>query len=131
MSKTTPPRRVLLIDDSLTVRIFVDAVLSNAGYQVETAADGIAGLEALARMKPDLILLDMRLPGADTVALADAIHERDVGNDTIVLLYTGQPAPNPNALLTRYGAHGYLRKTHDPEHLLQAVADAWHHYRRK
>lgn len=138
MSETTkaaagscrPLESVLLIDDSLTVRVFVDAVLSQAGYRVTTVSDTAAGLSALADAVPDLVLLDVRLPGTDTVAVAAAIRECNVRGETVILLYSGKPNSDATELVARYGAHGYVQKTHDPETLRRTVEDAWrrHHH---
>lgn len=120
-----PLESVLLIDDSLTARIFVAAVLGDAGYRVTSAADASAGLAALAGETFDLVLLDVRMPGVDTASLAAAIGEYNVSGRMCILLYSGRSRPDQDALVARCGAQGYVVKTSDPKQLLGVVENAW------
>src|SRR5258708_2754466 len=63
MSPENPKRKVLAIDDSLMLLSFVKDILTNAGYQVATAATSAEGLKSAETETPDLILLDYVLPG--------------------------------------------------------------------
>ncbi|OGG07669.1 hypothetical protein A2872_01775 [Candidatus Gottesmanbacteria bacterium RIFCSPHIGHO2_01_FULL_42_12] len=59
------PKKVLIIDDDLYIRDLYSEILSEDGYEVETAVDGIDGLERIAKTKFDLILLDLMMPRLD------------------------------------------------------------------
>jgi CheY-like chemotaxis protein len=65
---TTAPS-ILVIEDNMSVRRLVSAVLQAAGYRVFTATDGTAGLWAIGEYRPDLVLLDIDLPGMDGFAV--------------------------------------------------------------
>ena len=58
-------RKVLVVDDEPDAVEFVQAVLEEAGYEVAGAADGVAGLEAARAQAPDLVILDVQMPGKD------------------------------------------------------------------
>jgi two-component system, OmpR family, response regulator len=79
-----PAPRVLVVEDSETIREMVSEALTDAGYLAESRPDG-AGLEdVLAAFRPDLVVLDVMLPGRDGFALVDVV--RDHGESGIVLL---------------------------------------------
>jgi CheY-like chemotaxis protein len=112
-------RTVLIVDDDETIREFVAWALIDEGYNVLSAADGAAALEVLEQERPDLILLDMRMPIMDGQTFADA--------------YRGRPAPRaPFVILTAarsgwdlskvQGAAGRLEKPFELDDLLAVVA---------
>jgi CheY-like chemotaxis protein len=109
-------RTVLVVDDDDAVRELVAEVLMLAGYAVEQAADGLAALDAVARLRPDLVVSDLRMPGLDGAALARRLRR-------------GR-APVPVVLLTAYDGASPVRgvqrltKPFDLDDLLAAVAQA-------
>ena len=68
MTKT----RVLVVDDEADARELITLVLSQAGYEVDEAADGFAALSKVSRYRPDVVLTDLRMPGMNGVDLARA-----------------------------------------------------------
>jgi len=60
-------RRILIIDDTETMRLFEKMMLSGLGYEIETAVDGLDGLEKLASFRADLVLLDVMMPRLDGI----------------------------------------------------------------
>ena len=77
---------VLIVDDSPTIRTLVAAVLEDDGYQVQTAEDGRAALEAVAQHPPALIFLDMEMPEMDGWSFADAYHSLPLPHAPIVVM---------------------------------------------
>ncbi len=69
-------RRILIVDDEPSVRDVMATVLSDAGYSVQTAADGHIALKLIDLAPPDLIITDVMMPHLDGWALLDRIHER-------------------------------------------------------
>ena len=80
-------KRVLVIDDNEGVRESFRAALEDGGYAVTTADSGSAGLESAARWRPDLIFLDLKMPGLSGVETLQRLHE--ICPHTPVYLVTG------------------------------------------
>jgi len=118
--------RVLFADDSATQRVLVSALLGDR-YDMTVAADGVAALEAIRRVRPDVILSDMRMPGLDGMGLLRAIKGDEELRRIPFILVTGEERV---ALRTmEAGADDYLTKPYGPEELRARVAAAVRSYR--
>jgi signal transduction histidine kinase/CheY-like chemotaxis protein len=120
-----PPatRTVLYIDDNPTLRGLAERILGkDPAITVLTAADAETGLEQAADCQPDLILLDLHLPGAHGEALIGSLR-RDERTSTIpIIVVSGDTSPVTVNRLTSLGANGYLAKPFDAGHLRAIVA---------
>jgi twitching motility two-component system response regulator PilH len=115
---------VLVVDDSPTeTRILVNT-LSKAGYRVETARDGEQGVEMAHRLMPDLILMDVIMPGINGFQ-ATRLLNRDSATARIpIILVTTKDQPTDRTWGLRQGAVDYLIKPVDTEELLERVRGA-------
>ncbi len=114
VSQVTSRRKVLVVDDEPGLQELIAEALSDAGYTVCTANDGIEALEAIERELPDLVLADVRMPRLDGVSLLERLI---VGghNLPIVLMsayWTG----------TELSGAPFVSKPFDISHLLEMVA---------
>ena len=66
-------KRILLIDDEEDIREVVSLTLADAGFQVETAADGIMGIDACRRFNPHVVITDIRMPRMDGIQVLEKI----------------------------------------------------------
>lgn len=109
--------RILLIEDNRDLVFGLRNNLEIEGYEVETAEDGKAGLQAFAKANPDLVILDLMLPGLDGFRVLRSL--RQAGHSTPILLLTarGEEADKVRAL--RMGADDYVTK---PFGLLELLA---------
>jgi CheY-like chemotaxis protein len=82
-------RKILVVDDNPAIRQIFPMCLEREGYRVETAADGIAGLEAIAWFKPDLILLNLMMPRMDGFAMLKALQQHPPVPVPRVVIITG------------------------------------------
>jgi diguanylate cyclase (GGDEF)-like protein len=91
ISNTTRDSRaiVLVVDDDDMVRLLARETLEQAGFRVEEVADGSEALAAFSRFRPDIVLLDVMMPGKDGYATCAEIREFPGGDDTQVLMMTG------------------------------------------
>jgi two-component system, chemotaxis family, chemotaxis protein CheY len=80
-----PNQPILVIDDDQAIRTTVADLLEAEGYTVATAINGADGLTVLDRVKPALVLLDMRMPILDGWGFARAVHERGIQVPIVVL----------------------------------------------
>jgi DNA-binding response OmpR family regulator len=111
--------RVLVVDDDPNIRETVADCLEDEGYRVVTAADGAQGLAAVERERPDVILLDMRMPVLDGWGFARAYRAR---HDAEARLVCMTAAANARAWGQEIGADACLSKPFDLDALFAAVA---------
>jgi CheY-like chemotaxis protein len=114
-------RQILVVDDEVGVREVLTDVLVDAGYTVETAADGRTALEMIARTPPDLVMTDVMMPRLDGWELLARVRERLPDLPVIVM-----SAVDPRAAARRRGVTAdhtvFLRKPFDLETVLGLVA---------
>ena len=100
-------QRILVIDDSETERVLLTSRLEHSGYVVSVAVDGRAGLRALFELRPDLILLDVVMPGIDGWKTLELIREI---SDVPVIMLTGLDSEIERVRGLRGGADDYVGK---------------------
>jgi two-component system response regulator MprA len=116
------PRRVLLIEDDATIRHVVAEVLADVGFAVREAADGLAALEQLAAWRPDVIVLDLMMPGLDGRAFRAEQRARGLAAEApLVVLSASRYAVEAGAEL---GAAAVVAKPFDLDDLLAAIGPA-------
>jgi DNA-binding response OmpR family regulator len=109
---------ILIVDDDVDVRSMLAEYLSAQGYTVAAAADGDAMRREIERHLPDVILLDVRLPGEDGLSLARYLRERyDVG----IIMVTASGEVIDRVVGLEVGADDYVAKPFDPRELLARV----------
>ncbi|MFJ3876566.1 response regulator transcription factor [Streptomyces sp. NPDC090077] len=115
------PRKglVLIVEDDPNIAALQRLYLERDGYRTETAADGPAGFEAVARLAPAAVVLDVGLPGMDGVTLCRRLRER--GDWTPVLLVTARGDEADRILGLELGADDYLTKPFSPGELVARV----------
>jgi DNA-binding response OmpR family regulator len=106
MGETRPPL-VAVIDDSAEARRVLEVVLDDAGFRVRTAADGIEGLALLDEEVPDLVVLDLLMPGMDGFEVCREIRSR---SDAYVIMLTSKADEVDRVLGLTIGADDYLVK---------------------
>jgi DNA-binding response OmpR family regulator len=111
-------RRVLVADDDADIRGLVRALLERAGHEVIEAADGRQCLEAFFELPPDLVVLDVGMPGLDGWATLERIREIA---DVPVVMLTARGAELDRVRGLRAGAHDYVPKPFGRQELLARV----------
>ena len=107
-SREPPPSRLLVVDDDLGILNLLNTILANEGYEVVTADCGRDGLAALERERPDLILLDVQMPGMSGFEVLAAIRQNHPNLPVIMITGFGSEDVATQAL--RLGADDYLTK---------------------
>ncbi len=116
-------KRILIVDDQEDIRELVRMTLELDGYEVHEAVDGDSGLQAAARVAPDLMLLDVMMPGQlDGLGVCRKIRADGARRrmKVVMLSARGQPADQKAGL--EAGADAYLCKPFSPRQLLQVVS---------
>jgi len=114
--------RLLLVDDEPRLLTSLYELLQGRGYQLVTAATGGEALAHLARLRFDLVLLDLRLPDIGGHEIMDFINEKGIDADVIVM--SGEVGIDAAIGALKRGAYDYLRKPYSREELLKTVANA-------
>jgi two-component system response regulator MprA len=110
---------ILVVDDDASIRRMLDRALSAEGYAVEVSPDGGAALAAVERAVPDLVVLDVAMPGLDGLAVCRRLRAR--GLAVPVLLLTARDAIEDRVAGLDAGADDYLVKPFATEELLARV----------
>jgi CheY-like chemotaxis protein len=116
--------RVLVVDDDDNAAQSLALLLSTAGQEVRVANDGPAALAAVAEWAPQVVLLDIALPGMDGLELARQLRARPGGAALRLVALTGLSEPADRQRGLEAGLDAYLIKPASPEELLQAVCPA-------
>ena len=114
--------RVLVVDDSATVRRVVRRTLSQAGYEAVVAPDGRAGLEAARQTAPDLVLVDFVMPQMNGLKLVQALREVTGLARVPVVLMSAKADKIGQGFLAQTGAVHAIRKPFSPDALLTVLA---------
>ena len=116
--------RVLIIDDELHIRRLLRTTLERASYDVSEAETAAQALEALARVDPDVILLDLGLPDRDGLELVPVIRMKTTAT---LLVVSARDATEQKVTALDLGADDYVTKPFDSEELLARVRTALRH----
>ncbi len=113
--------KILVIDDEPSITNLVSAYLKPEGYEVYTAADGPSGLKAARAYKPDLIILDLMLPGMDGIELLTRLRRE---SEVYVMLLTARTEETDKVVGLSVGADDYVTKPFSPRELTARVKAA-------
>src|SRR5579863_2315602 len=119
MESSSSSRRVMLIEDDPEIRGIVTTLLVSEGFQVEEAADGRSGLERVFLVKPDLILVDLRLPGLDGAEICKRVRAGRL--DTPMIVISAAKEEFDRVLLLELGADDFLVKPFGARELLARI----------
>jgi CheY-like chemotaxis protein len=113
---------MLAIEHDWRLRKLIRANLEPLGFEIQEAVNGQHGLQLLGESQPELILLDLDLPGVDVVHLLHALHARLAGRPAPIIALSAEP---PSRELQRQGyVHSYLPKPFAASALLEQVQRA-------
>ena len=115
---TVPRERILVVDDEAGIRELVGTYLRKEGYRVYEAADGEDALELFRAEPPDLVVLDLRLPGIDGL---DVLREMRRNSETFVIVLTARAEEIDKLLGLELGADDYITKPFSPRELVARV----------
>ncbi|OGV65594.1 MAG: hypothetical protein A2498_08775 [Lentisphaerae bacterium RIFOXYC12_FULL_60_16] len=114
-----PKRKILLVDDDTSLLVTLSDFLRFEGYEVTTADSGEQGLKKLARFTPDLIILDMSMPGMGGVGFLKAVSNVDGKPKYPILVLTARA--NMAEFFANVDVEGFIAKPCDPNDLLMEV----------
>lgn len=103
-------KKILVIDDQLSIRLLIKSSLEEIGYQVDTASDGTQGWEKILQRTPDLVITDLNMPGVYGLELLERIRNHHSTQNLPVLCVTGDDNIDTKQRAVLLGATGWVQK---------------------
>ena len=113
--------KILVVDDEPSIVNLVSAYLKPQGYEVQTAMDGLSGLKVARAFKPDIVVLDVMLPGIDGIELLSRLRRE---SDVYVILLTARTEETDKIVALSVGADDYVTKPFSPRELVARIKAA-------
>ncbi|HNN61863.1 MAG TPA: response regulator [Candidatus Obscuribacter sp.] len=116
--------KVLLVDDDTNIRmVAVMGLEDELDWEIQEACSGQEAIQLASTQKPDLILLDMMMPGMDGISTFGKLRELDTVKDTPIIFMTAKVQPEEIESYKILGARGVIIKPFDPITLAQEIQD--------
>ena len=113
-----PNAKILVVDDEPSILKLVTAYLQSEGYAFMTAEDGISALKAVRSYRPDIIILDIMLPGMDGIEVLGQLRRE---SDAYVIMLTARSEETDKIIGLSVGADDYLTKPFSPRELMARI----------
>jgi len=123
-SSSIGSKRILIVDDEASLRTLVRANLEVDGLEVSEAVDGIEAMRMLAESQPDLILLDIMMPGKDGIEVLEDLAADEKLKGIPVILLTAKGEQEDLEKGAALGARGHITKPFDPAQMVRTVKAA-------
>ena len=114
--------KILVIDDEAVIRRMLVRLLVKEAYRVLTASNGKEGIETMEKEKPDLIVLDLKMPHMDGIETLKRI--RAVNNEVVVIILTAYGTTHTAAEAMKLGAHDFISKPFDITRVRVSIRNA-------
>ena len=124
MSDSAAPVSILIVDDEDMIRSLLRLTLVRAGYEVTEAETGEEAISIVREQKPDLVLLDVMMPGIDGFAVCEQIRQDPAVGDIPIIMLSARKDPRSRQESRRAGATDYLTKPWVTDELLWHVNEA-------
>ena len=116
------PQRILVVEDDRFMRDAVDLILTQSGYHVTGVGSGEEALDVVSRIMPELVLLDIGLPGVRGLKVLSTLRQR--GLVVPILMMPADASPTTVCAVMEMGGSGYVLKPFEPRELLDRVRSA-------
>ena len=114
-------QRILIVDDEANIVVSLEFLLKRAGFEVAVAGDGDAALAALAAFAPQLVLLDVMMPGKSGYEICQAIRERPEGRGIKIIMLTAKGRASDVSKGLGLGADAFVVKPFATRDLLEQI----------
>ncbi len=116
-------KTVLLIEDEPNIIEAISFLLERDGWTVRLHSEGVGAIEAVARTSPDVVVLDVMLPGRSGFDILKELRDQDSTAALPILMLTARGQTKDRDLATRYGVSAFMTKPFSNADMLQAVRD--------
>lgn len=113
--------KVLIVDDSPTMRNLVTLLLNKANFEVESAADGVEGLAKFSNFEADVVIADINMPRMNGYQMMAAIRSGSVRNKVPIVALTTETSEVAKSQMKDAGASAWVAKPYDDDVLIKVV----------
>jgi len=113
--------KILIIDDEPDIRVLIEYTLKKEGFTVKTAEDGENGINTAKSFLPDLIILDVMMPGIDGMETCELLRQNPIFNDTFICFLTARSEDYSQIAGFNSGADDYITKPVKPKVLVSRI----------
>lgn len=114
-------KKILLIDDDTNIASYVKFRLQKKGYILKHMDNGLDGVQAIKDFKPDLVILDMMMPGIDGREVAEIVKEKNLMDTSRIIVLSGKEVTEEVKALFDLGIHDYLQKPFNIDNLVVRI----------
>jgi len=114
-------QKILLVEDEEDIALLLGKRLRSEGYAITRVADAVQAMQQVMRLRPNLIILDLMIPGGGGLGVLHKVRRSVLVQDTPVLVLTGTQDPEYKAKVMELGAEAYFQKPYDPIALLAEI----------
>ncbi len=119
-------RRIMTVDDSPSMRMLLRAALTDMGYHVSDAEDGVQALERIDDAAPELVITDINMPRMNGFGLIEALRAQPHRKNLPILVLTTESSDEKKQKARNAGATGWIVKPFNPEKLAAAIRRVLH-----
>lgn len=117
-------KNILLIEDDTNIANYIRFRLKKKGFEVDHCDNGIDGLEAIKDQQPDLVIMDMMMPGLDGREVAEIVNEDNLLDPGRIIVLSGKEVTDDVKALFDIGIHDYLQKPFNIDNLIVRIERA-------
>ena len=121
--ETRRAKKILIVDDEPNIVLALKYLLEDEGYEINECYDGQSGFQTTLDWKPDLVLLDVMMPGLDGYSVARKIREKLELQDIQIIFLTAKGTARDKMEGYDSGAELYIVKPFDNEHIIEKVGE--------
>jgi CheY-like chemotaxis protein len=114
--------KILIVDDEPAIRFLISSALEDEGYELFEAADGKEAYDLVGSINPDLIILDVMMPGLTGYELCAKLKQNPATQSIIVIMLTAKGQEQDRLQSQQAGADLYIRKPFSPMELLNSIS---------
>ena len=123
LANSGDPFKILIVEDDRSQALFASSILRKAGMETKVVSEALKVMETLDEFPPDLILMDLYMPGCDGMELTAVIRERDAFLSTPIVFLSGEQDEEKHFDALSIGGDDFLAKPIQPRHLISAVTN--------
>ncbi|RLD33660.1 MAG: two-component system response regulator [Bacteroidetes bacterium] len=116
------PVKILTVDDSMTIRSIVKNTLKEYDCEIHEAENGLLGLQAIIRIIPDLVILDITMPVMDGIEMLRKLRSSPRGKDMKVIMLTAESAKENIIEIAKLGVTNYIVKPFTKDQLMDKIS---------